>query len=116
MVIKSLKNVDKKPMKMDGVKDVFKQLPIGSADGTPHFSFRVFTVGPNGHTPYHRHDSEHVNYIISGNGAIQDENGDLHPVREGDFCLIDPGEKHQYRNLSDKDELVLICAVMKEYE
>lgn len=101
---------------MDGVKDVFKQLPIGSADGTPNFSFRVFTVGPNGHTPYHRHDSEHVNYIISGRGAIQDESGDLHPVKEGDFCLIDPGEKHQYRNLSDKDELVLICAVMKEYE
>jgi len=101
---------------MEGVKNAFRQVPIGKADDSPNISFRVFTLEPYGHTPYHAHESEHVNYIISGEGAIRDERGTLHPVKTGDFSLIMPGEKHQYRNLSDSDDLVFICAVMKEYE
>ena len=101
---------------MDGVKDAFRQVPIGKADGSPNLSFRVFTLAPGGHTPYHEHISEHVNYIIAGNGAIRDEHDELHPVKAGDFSLIMPGEKHQYRNMSDTEDLVFICAVMKEYE
>lgn len=116
MVIKSLKNVEKKAVEMDGVKKAFRQVSIGIADGTPNISFRVFTLQPGGHTPYHTHESEHVNYIISGKGAIQDENGKLHPVKTGDFSLIMPQEKHQYKNTSPDEDLVFICAVMKNYE
>lgn len=101
---------------MDGVKGALRQVPIGKADNTPNISFRVFTLEPGGHTPFHAHDSEHVNYIISGSGSIQDERGDLHPVSEGDFSLILPREKHQYVNTSDSEDFVFICAVMKEYE
>ncbi|MCF7833316.1 MAG: cupin domain-containing protein [Candidatus Marinimicrobia bacterium] len=116
MLIKSLKNIDKKPVNMEGVKNAFRQVPIGKADESPNLSFRVFTLGPGGHTPYHTHESEHVNYFISGQGAIQDEKGELHSVQEGDFSLILPQEKHQYKNMSDTEDLVFICAVMKEYE
>lgn len=116
MIIRSLLNVASKKVDMEGAKGVSRRVPVGKAEHTPHFSFRVFNVEPGGYTPYHAHPSEHVNYIIRGHGAVRDEQGELHPVREGDFCLIYPNEKHQYRNLSDKEELVLICAVMKEYE
>ncbi len=116
MLIKSLSAVSKTKVDMEGVKNVFRQVPIGKADNTPNISFRVFTVKPGGYTPYHSHESEHVNYVISGTAAIKDEKGDLHPLKVGDFSLIQPWEKHQYRNISDTDDLVLICAVMKEYE
>lgn len=116
MVIKSLKNTDKRAVEMEGVKNAFRQVPVGKADGTPNLSFRVFTLEPGGHTPYHTHESEHVNYFISGKGAIQDEKGEMHPISAGDFSLIMPQEKHQYRNTSDTEDLVFICAVMKEYE
>ena len=116
MIVRSRKDVPKKALEGDGLRGVFRQVPIGKAENSPHFSFRVFSIAPGGYSPYHRHASEHVNYIISGRGALKDEKGELHPFSEGDFCLVDPGEKHQYRNLSDENELVFICAVMKQYE
>ncbi|MEA3391949.1 MAG: cupin domain-containing protein [Candidatus Marinimicrobia bacterium] len=116
MIIKSLKNVPQGPVNMEGVKNAFRQVPIGKADGSPNISFRVFTLEPDGHTPFHIHESEHVNYIISGQGAIKDENGELHPIKKGDFSLIMPGEKHQYLNVSETENMVFICAVLKEYE
>lgn len=116
MIIKKINQVDKKVVNMDGVVNAFRQVPIGKADGTPNLSFRVFTLEPGGHTPYHIHESEHVNYFISGKGAIKDERGDLHSIERGDFSLVMPHEKHQYLNTSDSEDLVFICAVMKEYE
>ena len=69
MKIIPLKDVKKTEVDMEGASGVTKQLPIGSGDGSPLFSFRV-----------------------------------------------SPGEKHQYRNTSDTEDLVFICAVPKEYE
>jgi hypothetical protein len=37
-------------------------------------------------------------------------------VQKGDFILILPNEKHQYRNKSPHDPMIMICAVPKEYE
>ena len=88
-------------MAMEGVAGVTKQVPVGKEDGVPHFSFRVFTLEPGGHTPYHQHVSEHLNYVIEGEGALVDEAGELHPVKAGDFAFVKPHEKHQYRNTSE---------------
>jgi quercetin dioxygenase-like cupin family protein len=99
---------------MEGVKDLIKQIPISKADGTPNFSFRVFTIAPGGHTPYHQHGFEHLNYVIEGRGEVVKEKGS-EPITKGDFVLVLPGEVHQYRN-NTNDPLVIICAVPKEYE
>jgi quercetin dioxygenase-like cupin family protein len=112
----SLVDVAKAEVEMEGAKDAFKQIPIGSQDGSPNFSFRVFSMKPGGYTPHHSHPSEHVNYIISGEGALIDESGKERLLKAGDFALVLPNEKHQYRNTSDKEDMVMICAVMKEYE
>ena len=101
---------------MEGVKGVTKQVPISAADGSPNFSFRVFTVEPGGHTPSHKHDFEHLNYIMEGSGVIRTETGEDIELKKGDFVTVLPNEQHQYRNTSATDSFVMICAVPKEYE
>ncbi|HVN95079.1 MAG TPA: cupin domain-containing protein [Syntrophorhabdaceae bacterium] len=116
MKITSLNRVEQVRMTMEGAKDTYKQIPISRNDGTPTVSFRVFTIEPGGHTPYHSHAFEHVNYVIRGAGACVTESGDERPIHAGDFGLVLPGEKHQYKNTSEGEPLVMICAVPKEYE
>jgi quercetin dioxygenase-like cupin family protein len=101
---------------MPGAEKVYKQIPISKADGSPNFSFRVFTIEPDGHTPFHEHAFEHINYVIEGSGVIKAQDGKEFEVKKGNFALVLPGEKHQYRNTSKSEPLVIICAVPKEYE
>ena len=115
MHITSLKKAKKTIPDMEGAKGVYKQIPISKENGTPRFSFRVFTIEPGGYTPLHNHPFEHLNYIIEGNGALVTENGE-YEVNKGDFIIILPDESHQYRNISKGNPLVMICAVPKEYE
>ena len=116
MKIVSLDNIEKTGVDMEGAKDILKQMPISSKDGSPIYSFRVFTIAPDGHTPYHTHPFEHLNYIIDGQGALVTESGEEKAVKKGDFALVLPNEKHQYRNKSATEPMVMICAVPKEYE
>jgi quercetin dioxygenase-like cupin family protein len=116
MKITSLDKLEKMKMTMEGAKDTWKQVPLSKADGSPNFSFRVFTIMPGGHTPYHTHISEHMNYFIEGEGVLVTESGDERPVKKGDFVLVLPGEKHQYKNRSVQNPMIMICAVPKEYE
>ena len=115
MHIASLDKVEKTIPDMEGAKDIFKQIPISRDNGTPNFSFRVFTIQPGGHTPFHHHQFEHLNYVIEGNGTVMTEDGGRR-VEKGDFILVLPGETHQYRNTSADGPLVIICAVPKEFE
>jgi quercetin dioxygenase-like cupin family protein len=116
MTITNLEKIQKVKVEMEGVKHTFKQVPLSRKDGAPHFSFRVFILEPGGHTPFHSHPFEHLNYIISGKGAVIREDGSEEPIRQGDFVMVLPGEQHQYRNLSEKAQLQFICAVPTEYE
>jgi quercetin dioxygenase-like cupin family protein len=52
-------------------------------------------------------------YIIEG--ALVNEAGEETPLKAGDFALVDPSEKHQYRNKGDKP-FKMICGVPKEFE
>ena len=116
MKVTSLDQVPSSAMAMAGVVGVAKQVPLGKEDGTPNFSFRVFTVEPGGHTPYHQHESEHLNYVIAGEGALVDAEGKQHSLKSGDFAFVNPNEKHQYRNTSSTQEFKMICAVPSAYE
>lgn len=112
----SLEQIPSVPMAMDGAHLVSKQVPVGKEDGAPNFSFRVFTLAPGGHTPYHVHPFEHLNYVIAGEGVLVNEAGELRPVTAGDFAMVLPGEKHQYRNVSTTEDFKMICAVPAAYE
>jgi quercetin dioxygenase-like cupin family protein len=116
MKIISIDKVEVSGVKTEGANGAWKQLPLGSSDGTPVYSFRVFTLDPLGNTPYHSHPFEHMNYIIEGEGELMDEAGNRHPLRQGDFAFVKSGEKHQYRNASSDKIFKMICGVPKEYE
>jgi len=114
--IVSLHSVEKSVPPMEGAAGTYKQVPISRQDGAPTFSFRVFTLEPGGHTPYHRHPYEHVNYVIEGKGVVVTENDEESPIEKGDFALVLPNEKHQYRNTSASECMVVICAVPLAFE
>ncbi len=116
MKITALNEVKKDKVDMEGADKAWKQMPLSSSDGAPNYSFRVFTLEPEGHTPYHQHGFEHMNYVIEGEGALVNEKGELKPLKAGDFALVLPHEKHQYRNTSADKDFVMICAVTKDYE
>lgn len=114
MKITRLESCDTQPVNMEGIEGVSKQVPIGAADGAPNFSIRVFTVQPGGHTPHHTHESEHLNYILEGTGEAME--GDTpRSIKAGDYLLVKPHEKHQYKNTGDTP-LVFMCMVPKAYE
>lgn len=116
MKIINISDVEKNKINMSGSENVLKQIPISSIDGTPNFSMRVFTVEPNGYTPYHKHDYEQLNYVIEGEGVLIDENGNEKPLIKGDFALVLPNEMHRYKNISIDKPFVFICAVPKQFE
>lgn len=115
MKITPIEKAPKTVPKMEGAEGILKQIPISKADGTPNFSFRVFTIEPGGHTPHHSHAFEHLNYIIEGSGVAV-EGATEHKINKGDFVMVLPNEIHQYKNTSKTGNLVMICAVPKEYE
>jgi len=47
-------------------------------------------------------------------GVLVGENNQERPVKKGDFAFIPPNEKHQFRNISETEEMVFICAVPNE--
>src|SRR5512136_51239 len=116
MKITRLDETKKEIPKMEGASGIIKQVPVSEQDGSPLFSFRVFTFEPGGHTPFHTHPFEHINYVIEGSGTVMTSSGEERQIKKGDFILILPNEKHQYRNRSTSNPLVIICAVPKEYE
>lgn len=114
MKIVRLEDCEKNAVQMKGAVGAARQVPIGKADGAPNFSIRVFTLAPGGHTPHHVHASEHVNYILQGRGEVMD--GDTpREVKAGDYILVTPQQKHQYRN-TGTDPLVFMCMVPTAYE
>jgi len=116
MKIISLKDVKKTKVKMEGACGATKQVPLSVSDGVPVYSYRVFTLDGGGNTPYHIHNYEHMNYVIEGEGYLVNENGERQHIKKGDFALVLPNEKHQYRNASEENDFVMICGVPKEFE
>ncbi len=114
MKITRLEDCPARPVQMEGVQGASKQVPIGIAEGAPNFSVRVFTLEPGGHTPHHAHAAEHVNYVLEGEGEILTDEGPR-PIAQGDYVLIKPQERHQYRNPTS-NRLLFMCMVPKDYE
>lgn len=115
MHVTRLNAIEKTTPEMEGARGVRKQMALSREHGAPTFSFRVFTIEPGGHTPFHQHPYEHMNYVIRGRATLVAEDGER-GLKEGDFALVLPGEKHQYRNPSQAFDLVMICAVPAEFE
>ena len=113
MIVKSLADIPANKVDMEGVQGASKQLVLGTADGAPNFAMRVFTLEPGGHTPHHEHPFEHLTYAIAGRGVVVDPEGNERPFGGGDFAMVPPNEKHQFRNTSTAEPLQLVPADFK---
>ncbi len=81
---------------------------ITEREGAPTFAMRVFTLEPEGHTPYHTHTWEHEVYIMKGTGSVRGTAGER-VLRPGDAVYIAPQEEHQFR--AGAEGLQFICCV-----
>lgn len=114
MIIKTNTDVPETEMLGDGIQNVRRQILIGSDDGRTDIIMRKFRILPNGNTPYHSHEHEHVVKIEKGEGIVVDGNGREHPVQVGQSLLIEGGEKHQFRN--PHDEAFEFLCLIKDLE
>ncbi|MGY4707790.1 cupin domain-containing protein [Candidatus Bipolaricaulota sp. J31] len=96
------------------VVNVVKQLLIGPGDGAPTFAVRLFTLGPGGHSPKHRHPYEHGVLVLEGEGELWTDSG-THRLAPGSVVLVIPDEEHQFRN-TGSGEFRFICIVPKHVE
>jgi quercetin dioxygenase-like cupin family protein len=113
MILKHPEDVPAEEVIMEGASKVRKQGLIMKEDGAPGFAMRLFEMEPGGHTPFHTHEWEHVNYILEGEGTLALEDRQV-PIKAGDSILVPPGEKHNYRNTGDSI-MKFLCMVPKEY-
>jgi len=53
--------------------------------------------------------------VLEGEGDLMNEKGEELLLKAGDFTLVNPDEKHQYRNKGDKP-FKMIFGIPEEYE
>ena len=82
---------------------------IGEDQGAKNFYMRIMKIEREGYSPYHKHEWEHENYIMRGQGFLQTENG-KRAVKEGDVIYIPPNELHCYIN-NGNDNLEVMCII-----
>lgn len=98
-------------VRMDGLAKTDKTNAIGPEEGWQENTLRLFRINPGGFTPQHRHDWEHVNYVIEGNGKLTID-GETFELSERDMAFVPPNAEHQFQNPYDK-VFEFICIVPK---
>ena len=94
---------------MEGADKIRKEIVIGESEGWIDYVLRVVRIGPGGYAPAHRHDWEHVNYVISGRGRLR-IGATTYDLATRDFAFVPANEEHQFSNPHD-DEFEFICIV-----
>ena len=102
-------DVEAKPAEVDEAKNVCMKVLMSEKNGAPTAALRVFDVAPDGYTPFHTHGWEHMVYVLQGTGVVK-EGEKEHPLEQGTYVLVDPGEEHQFINRGN-DTLRFICVV-----
>jgi len=115
MIIKTISDVAASPVQMEGAKNVSVRVVFGPADKAPTFAMRVFELDAGGHTPFHTHAFEHEVMILSGEIAAVTEQGPI-PLKAGQCILVQPDEKHQFKNLSASNKASFMCLVPIAYQ
>jgi quercetin dioxygenase-like cupin family protein len=113
-VVRHFSEIEAARVDADGAANTTRRLLLGSRDGVPHFSMRMFEVGAGGRTPSHSHGFEHEIFVLEGSGTLVTAAGRL-PMDTGSAVFIPPMEQHHMEN-AGKSVMRIICMVPKEYE
>ncbi|MEA1964228.1 MAG: cupin domain-containing protein [Candidatus Aerophobetes bacterium] len=96
----------------EGAKDVRKKVLVGSDDGSKNIIMRYFTILPEGHSPKHTHNYEHLVKIERGKGIVIGKDGSKAEVSEGHSIFVEANEPHQFQN-PFKENFEFICIIPK---
>jgi len=95
---------------MPYAEGVTKRVAIGSKEGAPNFVMRIFELTPGVMPHYHSHDWEHEIFVLSGEGAVHTEQGDV-PLKANDVAFIPANEKHGLMGGKGPEPFRFICVV-----
>ena len=110
IIIKQDDDVQAIPMDMEGVNGVFKKILIGPEDSSDTIVMRHFRIEPDGHTPFHVHDFEHVIKVMGGRGVVYGGPGQETEISAGQSLFVPGGTMHQFRNSSD-ESFEFLCII-----
>jgi quercetin dioxygenase-like cupin family protein len=107
--VRDFRDVEAQP----AYEGVTMRVAIGPDEGAPFFNMRVFEVQPGHVSPHHSHWWEHEVFVLSGQGVVKTEGGDV-PISHGSTIFVPGGEMHQFCNTGD-DILRFLCLVPQEW-
>jgi len=110
LIIKKDEDVREDYVEEESVENVLRRILIGPEDGSDQIVMRYFKVLPDGNTPFHAHDFEHVIKVERGRGLVVNEAGEQIEIAEGQSLFIKPNEKHQFKNPFQKT-FEFICTI-----
>lgn len=109
MIINENDKVPETPVDLEGAENVTKKILIGEEEGSKDIIMRYFKIMPGGHSPFHRHNYEHLVKIERGRGIFIDNDKNEHIVMTGHSLFVAPNEMHQFRNpFSEPFEFICI--------
>jgi len=100
MKVEKSSDVPKKPVNLEGAKDVEIRWLICKDDGAENIAMRMFELQAGGHTPLHTHPHEHEVFIVEGEGVFVGEGREYEFGRE-DVVFVPGGTEHRFKNTGD---------------
>ena len=110
LIVKKDEDVREEYVEEEGVENVLRRILIGPEDGSQNIIMRYFKVLPQGNTPFHSHDYEHIVKVEKGKGLVVNATGEETEITEGQSLFIGSNERHQFRN-PFQQTLEFICTI-----
>lgn len=85
------------------------RVAIAEEDGAKNSIMRILEIDPEGLTPLHTHDYEHLMFVVRGAGMVTDGSKECRLEKE-DVIFVPPGQAHQIKNTGDA-ELIIVSVV-----
>jgi mannose-6-phosphate isomerase-like protein (cupin superfamily) len=93
----------------DKAKGVSMRVAIAEEDGAKDSIMRILEVDPEGFTPLHTHEYEHMMFVLRGKGLVTDGAKECR-LEKDDVLFVPTGQAHQIRNTGDV-QLVIVSVL-----
>ncbi|MDY7395067.1 cupin domain-containing protein [Aureibaculum sp. 2210JD6-5] len=85
-----------------------KFIATGNETGGKYFLSETIIPSGDSGPPIHSHSKEDESFFVQSGKLTFNVNGKEFELNKGEFLNIEKGEKHTWRNDSDKDAVVLV--------
>jgi quercetin dioxygenase-like cupin family protein len=96
----------------DKAAGVSMRVAIAEEDGARNTIMRILEIDPEGFTPLHSHEYEHLMFVVRGKGTVSDGSRESR-LEKDDVVFVPGGQTHQIKNTGDS-ELVLVSVIPVE--